>query len=395
MTDITTLTSGQSTVITWDGSAIPGTLSGLTAHTWLADANGLFHTATNLASEWASDYQTMLAGHADTLTAMQRMEGNAEAVIENTKAAKLEPAKLDALREDLQREYDAIGAAIQIDQTAYGIDPAKAFSSYTYLKMEQTLQGNETLLELAYQGHGTNHPIAPRYSGYTTDFQNKTDGKTYFVGGGVDNGEKAIAAFLDDVVLTHAPFASVMHNGTLTQLNQNGNFESSVTVAVAGINESAYTRVFVASDFSSNASAQGVVVLVPNAQPAPTLPVAAAGQVTTLDGSVISGTITGLTAHTWTADATGLFHTGDLSASGRPTSRLCAPAPHSQRCSAGRPTPRSCSKTPAWPSSRPRSSKRSARTPSASSTPSGPPCSSIRPSSASPTRPRSPPTPTS
>lgn len=311
---IASLIPGQATITSWDGSAIPGVISGLTAHTWVADTNGLFHTATDLTTEWANDYQMMLAGHGGQLTALQRMEGNAEAVVENTHAATFGAAKQNQLREDLQREYDTIDAAMRIDQQQYGIDPAKQFNATTYLKMEQALQGNDTLLELAYQGHGTNDPIASRYSGYTTDFQHKTDGVTYFVGGGIDNGEKAIAAFLDDVVLTHAPFASVMHNGTMTQLNQNGDFESSVADAVAGIDESAFTRVFVASDFSANPAAHGAVVLVPDAQAAPALPVVAAGQVTTLDGSIIAGTIAGLTAHTWIADSTGLFHTGNLAA---------------------------------------------------------------------------------
>ncbi len=301
-------------VTTWDGSTIPSVISGLTAHTWTADSTGLFTTATNLASEWQGDYAQMLAGHADLLTPLQRIEGNAEAVIENTKADKLPDAKLALLRQDLQREYDAIDAAMRIDQQEYGIDPNKEFNSYTYLKLEQTLQGNEKLLELGYQGHGLNNPPAAKYSGYTTDFQNKTDNVTYFVGGGVDNGEKAIAAFLDDVVLSHAPFATVMHNGTMTQLNQNGNFEDTLGTVVKAANEDVYERVFVASDFSTDASATGAVMLVTNVQAAPALPVAAPGQVTTLDGSVISGTISGLTAHKWVADTTGLYHTGNLAA---------------------------------------------------------------------------------
>ena len=181
-------------------------ISGLTAHVWVADATSTYHTASDLRTEWHNDYAAMLAGHGDTLTAMQRMEGNAEAVIENTGAAHLSTGKQAQLREDLQREYDAIGAAMQIDSHQYGIDPGREFNSYTYLKMEQTLQGNEELLELGYQGHGVNDPAAAKYDGFTTDFQHKVDGKTFYVGGGVGNGEKAIAGFLDDDVLTHAPF---------------------------------------------------------------------------------------------------------------------------------------------------------------------------------------------
>lgn len=301
-------------VTTWDGSVIPGTIT-TTAHRWTADANGLFHTTADLATEWANDYSMMLAGHANVLTPLQRLEGNAEAVLENTKAIRLPTARLGALREDLQREYDAIDAAMRIDQAKYGIDPGREFNSYTYLKMEDTLQSSESLQELGYQGHGTNTPIAPRYSGFTTDFQNKIDNTTYYVGGGLDNGEKAIADFLDDVMLSHAPFATVMHNGTMEQLNQNGDVEDTITDVVAGANAVTYERMLVSSDFSTNKAATGADMKVLGVQAAPDLPAAKPGQVTTLDGSVIAGTISGLTPHIWVADATGLFHTkSDLAA---------------------------------------------------------------------------------
>lgn len=299
----------------WDGSALPGTISGITAHAWTADSAGLYHTTADLKSEWTGVYAQMLAGHADVLSPLQRMEGNAEAVIENTKAGALPAGRQAALREDLQREYDAIDAAMRVNQAQYGIDPNRQFNSYTYLKMEQTLQADERLQELGYQGHGTNNPSAARYRGFTTDFQNTTDGDTFYVGGGTGNGEKAIADFLDDDVLTHAPFPTVMHDGQWTQLNQNGDLENSLADAVSAANATTYTRVLVASDFSANQAAQGEVRLVPNAQAAPSLPTAGAGQVSTLDGSVVSGTVTGITAHSWTTDASGLFHTAtDLAA---------------------------------------------------------------------------------
>lgn len=310
MTIVPTLVSSSDTVITLNGSVIPSTISGLTAHRWVADSTGLYNATTNLAAEWQSDYKAMLAGNGNMLTPLQRMEGNAEAVIENTKAAKLPDAKLAALREDLQREFDAIDGAMKIDQAKYGIDPTQEFNTYTYLKMEETLQGNQELLELGIQGHGLNNPPSARYDGYTTDFQNKTDNTTYYVGGGSDNGEKAIAAFLDDVVLSHAPFPTVMHNGVMEQLNQNGNFEDSLATVVASANEDMYQRVFVASDFSTDKNATGADMEITGVKAAPPLPVAGAGQISTLDGSVISGTIsTTLTAHKWVADSTGLFQT--------------------------------------------------------------------------------------
>ncbi len=132
--------------------------------------------------------------------------------------------------------------------------------------MEETLQANETLKELGYQGHGVNSPPATKYDGFTTDFQNRIDGTTFYVGGGPGNGELAIANFLDDDVLTHAPFAVVENNGVQTQLNQNGNLESPLlTDALVAANNTAFNRVYVASDFSTDKTAIGAVVGVPAA----------------------------------------------------------------------------------------------------------------------------------
>ena len=315
MTDMVPLTDPSlSTFKTWDGSVVPGTISAIadgvsTLHVWKADAEGTYHTdATALTIEWLTNYQIMQDGHGDMLTAMQRMEGNAEAVFKNTGVQNLSEKKVEQFREDTQKEYDAIDAAMRIDQVEYGIDIKMQFNTYTYQKMEQTLQADEKLLELGYQGHGTNNPIAEKYEGYTTDFQNRTDNKTYFVGGGSDNGEKAIAAFYDDVILTHAPFPIVAQNGHLEQLNQNGDPEDTLQTVVSAANESAYTRVFVASDFSTDKTAVGEVRLVPNPAATPELPKAGAGQTTTLDGSVISDTIN-ITPHIWKTNAIGLFTT--------------------------------------------------------------------------------------
>ena len=268
--------AGVSTVTTLDGSTIGGVITGLTAHTWTADANGLFHTG-DLSAEWKANEAIMLAGHGDTLTALQRMEGNAEAVLDNTAAKSLSPTQLQAFREDLQREFDAIDAAMRLNQTTYGIDPAKEFNQYTYLKMEETLQSNETLEELGIQGHGSNNPPALRYHGFTTDFQNRTDNKTFYTGGGPGSGEKAIADFLDDDLLTHAPFPTVLNNGSLVQLNQNGNLEDKLTTAITAANQTSYTRVYVAGDFGTSATVQGPVVWVPNVQEAPGVTPVAAG----------------------------------------------------------------------------------------------------------------------
>lgn len=301
-----------STITTWQGTVIAATIT-TTPHSWVADSTGLFHTKTDLAKEWTSDYEAMLKGNAALLTPLQRLEGNAEATVDNTKLAHLSATKLTQYREDLQREFDAIYAAQLINQQQYGIDPTKELDTYTYLKLEQTMQSSPSLEELGVQGHGTNDPIASRYIGYTTGFQNVTDNKTYFVGGGLDNAETAVPNFTDDVNLGHTPFATVMRNGVLFQLNQNGNREDPLARSIVGQNESEYERIFVASDYSLDKTATGAQVFVDyngkSIAPAPA-PVAGPGQITTQDGSVISGTIVA-GEHTWVADGTtGLLHTG-------------------------------------------------------------------------------------
>ena len=257
-----TLTPVPAGVTTLDGTVIPAILTGITAHTWTADANGLYHTG-NLAAEWKADEAAMLAGQAATLTPLQRMEGNAEALLDNTAASALSSTQLQYFREDIQREYDAIDAAMRIDQATDGIDPAKQFTADTYLQMERTLQGNEALQELGIQGHGLNKPPAPKYRGFTTDFQNLTDNKTFYIGGGPGSGERAIPDFLDDDVLTHAPIPTIEHNGVLTQLDQNGDLEDPLSEVLTAANQDAYTRVYVAADFGTAATAQGPVVWVP------------------------------------------------------------------------------------------------------------------------------------
>jgi Ca2+-binding RTX toxin-like protein len=196
-------------------------------------------------------------------------------------------------RLDAQREFDAIDAAMTIDQTTYGIDPNARFTATTYLRLEETLQSNESLQELAVQGHGLNTPPSGIYDGYTDDFQNRTDGSTDFVGGGADNGQNAIANFFDDVIMTHAPFPVVWHNGVQEQLNQNGNFEDTLATVVADANQSMFDQVFVASDFSTNSKATGGIVTVPSASSPPTYTLAA------LDAAHQDGS-SGVTAYTFT-----------------------------------------------------------------------------------------------
>ena len=84
-----------------------------TTHTWTADTtNGLYHATANLAAEWQASYQAMLSGNFGPLSTMQRLQGNAEAVFENTGLANLSTAQLNVDLEDAQREFDAILAAM-------------------------------------------------------------------------------------------------------------------------------------------------------------------------------------------------------------------------------------------------------------------------------------------
>jgi len=292
---------------------VPPTISGLTPHTWTADANGLYHTATDLAVEWQGYYQTMLNPQAAPLTPIQHLEGNAEAVFENTGLSKLSAAQQEVDREDAQREFDAMAAAMQSNQLNLQIAPTAPLTEQTYLALEKTLQNNPVLLELAVQGHGLNDPPASRYAGYTNDFQNNVDNTTLYIGGGLNNNDKAIADFFDDNIITHVPFEVVWHNGNLTQLNQNGNFENGLEEAVIALDDSMYGRVYKSTDFSQTKSCANDHYKSPyhtlvesteiNVDQPPQN-----GTISTLWGPVPT-TISGLTLHTWTADANGLYHT--------------------------------------------------------------------------------------
>ncbi|GAC1342362.1 MAG: hypothetical protein NVSMB18_16260 [Acetobacteraceae bacterium] len=300
--------AGVAAVSTLTGGSVPAVIGGLTPHTWVADAQGLYHTSADLTAEWHAIYQKMLDGHADLLTPIQRLEGNSEAVFVNTGISHQSAAHQAAYREDIQREIDSIAAAMTVNAAVYGSDPNQQFTAQTYTALTQTLQASPVLHELAVQGHGLNKPPAERYDGYTNDIQNRTDNITLYVGGGLDNGEKAVAAFLDDVVLTHAPFATVAQNGKLIQLNQNGDRESTLADQVTAIDQSMFQRVYVSSDFSANAQVVGAVVTVPGAS-VQSVAVPAPSPTTSLDGAALPHQISGLTAHTWVANGVGLYVT--------------------------------------------------------------------------------------
>eukprot|EP01037_Dinobryon_pediforme_P006657 gene6657-6727_t len=284
------------------GGTEPGAISGITPHDWVADANGLYHTATDLKAEWTGIYTKMLNGDVAGLTGIQRLEGNAEAIFENTGLHKLNASLQERDRQDLQREFDAMAGAM----IKAGIKDTGPISVSSYLNMEHVLQGDTTLEELGVQGHGLNNPPDARYRGYTNDFQNNVDNKTLYVGPGLDHNEKAIAAFLDDVVLGHAPFPTVFINGTLTQLNQNAAAEDKIGASVEAFNQAAFNFVLHKSDFSTTASTVAPITLATlTPADAPAKP----GFQLDYDGGLIPTKLTVKTPHTWVADKDGLYHT--------------------------------------------------------------------------------------
>jgi hypothetical protein len=224
------------------------------SHTWTETATG-FSTTTDLAAEWKADYQAMLSGHASQLTAIQRLEGNAEALLENTGLAKLSLSQQEAFRVDVQREYDAIAAAQQIAQATLGTNPNAPLTVQSYSELASIIQGNPLLEELGVQGHGLNKAKSAAYDGYTLSFQNNTDNVTKFIGGGaLNNNQNAIQDFFDDNGLSHLPFGTTTVNGVVYQLNQNGAVENTVVAAVTALNDSLYFRTYTAADFAAQTS---------------------------------------------------------------------------------------------------------------------------------------------
>jgi len=183
------------------------------------------------------------------MTPLQRMEGNAEAVFEHTGLKNLKPAQQAVDREDAQREFDAIAAAMQNTPGIVLTKPTPPTET-TYLEMEQTLQNDPTLEELAMQGQGLNTPPAPRYRGYTNDFQYHVDYTTVFLGSGLNNGRNALAKFFGDNVMSHAAFPVVWWNGQLVQLNQNGYLENYLADAVNALNNTMFYQVYTPANFS-------------------------------------------------------------------------------------------------------------------------------------------------
>lgn len=237
--------------VNFEGASVSGTITGITAHTWIDDASGLYHTTADLNAEWTGYYQQLIEGHGSSLTPEQHAEAQAQAVFLNTGLGKLPMPQQTVIRQDVQREMDAIAAAEHISALQNGTNPNAPFTELSYFQLTQTLQANPQLEELAVQGHGLNAPPLPRYSGYTNDAQHNTDNTTKYIGPGSNHNQKAVADFMDDAIMSHALFPVVMHQGHFIQLNQDGDHESTLPAQVNDINIVWYGKVLTAKDFKS------------------------------------------------------------------------------------------------------------------------------------------------
>ena len=132
------------------GSGAGNTIS-VNGHVWTAMRKGLYKldpAQTNLAAEWKGIYQQILSGNTAGLTPVQRLEGNAEAVFENTGMVNLSPQLLERDRQDAQREFDAIAGAVQLDASPSGLNmiPNTPPTEHSYLMVENTLQNDPELV---------------------------------------------------------------------------------------------------------------------------------------------------------------------------------------------------------------------------------------------------------
>jgi hypothetical protein len=247
VTPISLVTATAGDEVTLSGAQISTTIT-VDGHTWTADANGLFHTA-NLAAEWRSDYQAMLTGASATLSAIQRDEGNAEAVLEAAGVTELSAATQQAIREDVQRQLDAeVGAMPSLATPGSAV-----LTQQSYLQLSRALQSNDALEELALQGHGvtawTGESAADkiRYGGILGGAASLSQVK--YIGGGLNNGAYALGTFLQQNIMGDFPFATTRQNGKLVQLDQSGQPVQSVSSEVTALDDAMWYRTYTASAF--------------------------------------------------------------------------------------------------------------------------------------------------
>ena len=270
-------------------------------HTWTINSSGQYVTTANLAAEWTQYHAAMIAGKGASLTAIQRWEGNAEAVLE---AVKLGAADATTFRMDLQRVIDATSQAM----TTLNLGTAP-LSTASYVALSNAIQDTPLLNEFAQQGEGLGNTTQAKYFGFVDKFQSGFNAGMYFVGGGVDNGQAAVTKFASDFIVGYLANSTYWHSGTLRQQDARNNDVGTVAQVAADLNQTLFDQVYVAADFSKSSKAVGTILTIAGSVPGVSSnPVAGAGQIVTANGAVISNRLTGL-AHGWTTDAKGVFQT--------------------------------------------------------------------------------------
>jgi hypothetical protein len=242
VTPISAVTPHAGDIVALSGAQIANTMT-VDGHTWTADANGLFHTA-NLAAEWQADYNAMASGKGGSLSAIQRAEANAQAVLIATGVTSLPAAQQQKIREDVQRQLDAeVGAMASLAVTG-----SAPLTEQGYLELGRALQSNDALEELALQGHGvTGAANATRYSGIAGDTAGLSQVK--YIGGGLDSGAYALGLFLQQNIMGDAPFAMTRENGKLVQLDQTGKAALAISNEVEAQDDALWYRFYTKTAF--------------------------------------------------------------------------------------------------------------------------------------------------
>ena len=224
-----TTTTRANSVVTAQGVTI-GSTQVLNGHTWIAGADGLFHTG-DLSAEWQSLYKQAQAGAK--LTATQMLEANAEAVFENTAIANWASKPggaglLQAAREDVQRVIDAMAQAEAWD----GVAPGAVLNAALVQRLDRTMSSNYVLNEFVLQGYGAQGAKqGSRYYGILGDIGG-ADWSTKYVGPGYGNGDGATREFLRDAVLGDIGMPVFVSSGGVVSAITSTQWES-ITLAQA------------------------------------------------------------------------------------------------------------------------------------------------------------------
>ena len=186
----------------------------------------------------------MQAGRGAELNDVQRLAGNAQAVFENTDLKFQPEAQLSVDRQDVQKVLDAVYAAM----IGAGVDPSSTLTEDQYLAIGAVLQNNPTLRELAVQGHGLNNAWIPRYAASPDTSRTTSTGRPATSAPVSTAASEPSPTFSMTTSSLTCRSLTVVHNGVLWQLNQNGNREATVADSVAALNES-LTSTYTSDDF--------------------------------------------------------------------------------------------------------------------------------------------------